>query len=164
MTAINHNHILSLLQENYTTIHVSFDLEMSSKDLPQERASNRNRQEGLYTYKALLKDNLKPDDMVLVDTPSSGLCVVKVLVVDEEPKIDLNSKFPYKWIVQKVDMSTYNAIQEQEEMFRRRLVEIERNKQKKAVIQGFKDTYPEGSPERQELEDTIRQVMALTHG
>ena len=79
---INHNHILSLLQTGFTTIAVSFEVNMDSEVDPVLRARNRNTRVKEYTYKALETDNIKVGDLVVVDSPSEGLTIVQVTRVD----------------------------------------------------------------------------------
>lgn len=68
-----------------------------------------------FTYKYLLPEGdvinptLSPRDAVVVDFGSKGLTVGIVESINQVP-IDPNAKFQYKWIVQPVDRSAYDAI------------------------------------------------------
>lgn len=161
---INHNHILSLLQSGFTTIQVTFDLNFDEKDDPVLRARNRNNRVKSYTYKVLEKDNVKVGDMVVVDSPSDGLCIVQVVGVDAKPRIELDAPFSYKWIVQKVDRSVYDDLLRQEERFREALVEVERVKQREAVMKSFQEVLPEGSEARKLFEQTVESAKSLPNG
>lgn len=160
---INHNHILSLLQTGFTTIQVTFDLDMDSEVDPVVRARNRNKRVQEYTYKALESDNLKVGDYVIVDSPHSGLSVVMVTGVDAKPRIELDAPFSYKWIVQKVDRTRYDDLLQQEAQFKDALVEVERVKQREAVMKSFQEVLPEGSEARKLFESTIESAKTLPH-
>ena len=59
-----------------------------------------------YTYKTML--DIQVDDFVVVDTPSNGFQVCQVREVLTPMEVDLEVKFSYKWIVQKVDTEQYD--------------------------------------------------------
>lgn len=160
---INHNHILSLLQTGFTTIKVTFDLSMDPEVDPVLRARNRNTRVQEYTYKALEADNVQVGDYVVVDSPQDGLTITKVTAVDKTPKIDLSAPFPYKWIVQKIDVGRYNDLLKQEEEFKDALVEVERQKQQEAVLKDFQERLPEGTKARQMFDATISAAKVLPH-
>ena len=58
-----------------------------------------------YTY--LTDEALKVNDWVVVDT-ERGLQVVAVVHVDDDCDIDIQDPIKFKWIVCKIDMSTYS--------------------------------------------------------
>lgn len=64
-----------------------------------------------YTYKhhIVAGQSLAPRDSVIVDFGTKGLTVGVVESVNQVP-LDPNAKFQYKWIVDKVDRSRYDAI------------------------------------------------------
>lgn len=64
-----------------------------------------------YTYKhhTVAGQSLAPRDSVIVDFGTKGLTVGIVESVGQVP-LDPNAKFQYKWIVDKVDRSRYDAI------------------------------------------------------
>lgn len=157
------NHILSLLQTGFTTIGITFDLEMTPRDNATDRARNRNRQVGEYDYKVMESDNIKVGDFVIVDSPHSGLTVAMVSRVDAKPRIDLDAPFAYKWIVQKVDRTRYDEVLKQEEDFKEALVEVERAKQRESVIKDFQERLPENSEARKLFDIAISTAAVLPH-
>lgn len=163
MSSINHNHILSLLQTGFTTITVSFDIDLTYEEDLVQRARNRNKKEKGYTYKALISDNIKVGDLVVVDSPSNGLVIVTVTGVDLHPRIDLSAPFPYKWIVQKIDRARYDDLLHQEQEFNDALVEVERVKQRESVMKSFQEVLPEGSEARKLFETSIEKAKVLPH-
>lgn len=157
-------HIVSLLQEGYTTINVRFHNEDEAPQVnqplvaPQQMQTaapwhddtttrmkpaqdylNRSappppvyRAPRLYTYKAMLTDNIKPGDAVVVEV-ARGLVLVTVESVDDVPRIDVDATFDYKWVVCKVDQSAYQQRLQAEENFRHSLQMIERKKQQNRI-------------------------------
>jgi len=113
-------HIVSLLQENYTTIEVQF----------------RETQQKTYRYKALKECNIEVDDYVVVNVRDE-LKIVRVNEVHEYPKIDVDSSIDYKWIVQKIDTSAYDQQVENEEKFLLAMQDVERAKQKDEIKEHF---------------------------
>lgn len=163
MSQLNHNHILSLLQTGFTTVGVTFEVNMDADSDPTLRTRNRNQRVKDYTYKALESDNLQVGDLVVVDSPSEGLVIVQVTRVDSKPKIDLDVPFSYKWIVQKIDRTRYDSLLKQEADFKEALVEVERVKQRETVLKSFQEHLPEGSEARKMFEATIENAKALPH-
>ena len=70
-----------------------------------------------YTHKTLL--DIKEEDFLVVDTPSKGLQVVQVRKVLTPLEVDLEVKFEYKWVVQKLDLEHYNKVETMEKEVRR---------------------------------------------
>lgn len=93
---------------------------------------------GRYTYMTLL--DLEVGDKVVVDTPRSGLVVVTVAKTDVE--WDIDARFDYKFIVNKVDTAQYDAVNHAMAEVKS-LIEAERKTQaRKAVVEqlGLKAT------------------------
>ena len=64
-----------------------------------------------YTYKTDL--DLADGDTVVVNTPNSGLQLVKVHEVHDTPQLD--EGFDYAWIVQKIDLTNYRKLLKEDE-------------------------------------------------
>lgn len=174
---MNQIHLLSLLQEGFTTVHVQFPSEMTH---PQVRDANNGLQRRsralsqlageeecsgkAYTYKARLEDKLQVGDYVVVDTPREGFKIVRVVGVDPSPVIDVNSPFEYKWVVQKIDTTTYDAIQANEQNFKNALVEIERVKAREQLLHDFDTKLPPGSDARKMFEEARASMKTIGHG
>ena len=133
------HHILALLQNGYTTIQVQFEL------------GGR-----LYTYKA--RGTIAVGDIVVVDTPSRGLSTAQVVVVHPSPRIDIDSNIQYKWIVQVVDRTEYDRVAAQEQQFLDTMIEIEKVRQRDALMQSFKEHLPEGSAARAMFDAAVGQL------
>lgn len=138
---MNHMHMLSLIQSGFTTIAVTY---------PGERRT--------YTYKAKVSDGVRVGDTVVVDSPNSGLTLVEVVEVHTSPRIDLTATFKYKWIVQKVDRSGYDALLEQEAKFTEAMVEIERVKQRQEMRNAINLSLPEGTEARTLFDQAIKVI------
>lgn len=99
----------------------------------------------------------------MVNSPSEGLTVAQVTRVDAKPRIELDAPFAYKWIVQKIDRSRYDNLLAQEAEFKEALVEVERIKQREAVMKSFQEVLPEGSEARKLFENTIEKAKVVPH-
>ena len=89
------NHTIAALQQDYHTIRVRFKLSDNTYTVKE------------YTYKARFDQLVSAGDQVIVDSPYGGMKVVIVTDVDDFANIDFDATYTYKWIVQKVDTSTY---------------------------------------------------------
>ncbi len=71
-----------------------------------------NRNETRYTYKST--EVIEVGDKVIVDSPMGGLKIVTVMEVVDPMEIDHDVAYSFKWIVQVVDTSAYEANKELE--------------------------------------------------
>lgn len=107
---------IHLLQKDFTTVDVVFDDDISVDDLKERTVLAPHQRFGGYTYKAELSLNLQVGDFVLVPARNS-LKVVRVIDVHPYPKLDLEAKFAYKWVIQKIDATAYlQRMQEEQEL------------------------------------------------
>lgn len=60
-----------------------------------------------YSYKVCKDWNVANGDVLVVDSPSSGLTLVSVEKV-VEGEIDITADFNYKWAIGKVDLESYH--------------------------------------------------------
>lgn len=186
-------HMLSLLQEGYTTIHVSespmaFDptkpmheqnapWQGHAREVPMYRGapsqqpphhpqqpSAQPEPQG-YTYKASLDDNIKQGDQVVIMNPRGELKCAFVINVDPVAKIDVDADFDYKWIVCKIDLDIYNARVNQEAEFNHALLEIERQKQRDLLKKDFKDNLDPDSAAYSLFEGAVQSLnKVIEHG
>jgi len=158
---MKHKHLLALLQTGFTTIETVFADESNymhhTRQVIGSGASTPLAKR--YTYKALLSDNLQEGDCVVVDSPSRGLTLVTVVAVHSTPKIDLDAPFTYKWIVQKVDRSTYDDTMEKEATFMGAMLEVERVRQRETLLKDFTMHLPEGSEARTMFDNATRPLI-----
>lgn len=143
---MNKKHIVHLLQQGYVTIHVQFSF----------TSSNNPR---FYTYKA--KHPIAVGDYVIVETGTNNPCklfTAVVMKVDDFADIDTHSDIDYKWIVQKVDMTEYNKIKNQEKEFLDSLKVIEKIKVRNNVLNDFKKHLPEDSDERKLFDSALLKL------
>ena len=148
---MNRKHLLSLLQSGYTTVEVVFHDSM--------RGAGSSKP---YTYKARLDDNIVVGDHVVVDSPNTGLTVVKVTNVHKVAKIDLDAPFTYKWIVQKIDRTRYDEIKAEEVEFLDAMMEVERVHQRELSLNKFNAYLPEGSEARKLFESAAQKILKVT--
>lgn len=131
---MKNHHIVSLLQTGYTTVQIVFAAATERNQEPRWE-THRN-----YTYKAKLSAGISVDDLVVVHAPF-GFKIVKVVAVHDFPQIDTDVDFEYKWIVQKLDTTEYEATVEAETQFKRSLQDIERRKQAQSVVESLTSQY-----------------------
>ena len=93
---MNTNQMVNSLYENLNAVQVVFNGE--SQMITKE-----------YTYKTF--EALEVGDFCVVDSPSDGLAIVKVVGVD--PSL-LEEDYKFKWIVTKIDLDSYNKLVENE--------------------------------------------------
>ncbi len=163
MSALKPKHLLSLLQSGFTTIQVQFppDLVQGAAPAGIER---HDRNSGIttrhavpdakqYTYK--IEGSCEVGDTVIVDSPYSGLTCVKVVNVDDEPRIDLNAEFTYKWVVQRVDTSAYRERLDKEEAFLKQIEGVQRTAMRDQLLRQHAETFPVGSVAREEFDKAM---------
>lgn len=95
---MNTNHLIALLQTNFQTIGVKF--KDSRTGAPTEKE---------YTYKCPDSYEVVVGDEVIVESPYGGMVVVVVTRLDGYAGIDPSREYTYKWVVQKVDTTSYYA-------------------------------------------------------
>lgn len=144
-------HLFALLDTSFTTIRVAFAKDFLKAEADAESVRKRFGSEDFapqvrtYIYKAAIADNLKEGDHVVVETASAGLTVDKVMEVHTAPQIDVDADFDYKWIVQKVDRTEYDARVKRESDFAQMMLEVERTRQREALVEDMRKNLPEGS-------------------
>lgn len=174
------NHVISLLQENYTTCRVVFSERNTERPQAPKPASGvaagqqapwgdaqydmRDAGQKAYAYKVLLIDAVQVGDSVVVPHHRDGLAVATVVAVDIAPQIDVESDIEYKWIVQKVDKTRYDQILASEAQFHAQMEEARRTAVRQQLKQQYFDSFPEGSPMREALTQSctsLNQVLSL---
>ena len=176
----NLNHVVSLIQQNYTTIRVSFD---NTQRLPEKqqpvtinvqevdgylwdgdatpaRGQPQRAKPRTYTYKCPIELARTLTQGMLVIVPESahkGVQIGTVVAIDEEPNIDFDSGITYKWIIGAVDTTQYDRIISQEQEMVRLLRESEKAKARQALLDAYHLSLPEGS-EARKLFDQAAQL------
>lgn len=137
---MKHNHVLDLLQTNYTTVEVSF---------PSYQSSPRT-----YTYKVPLDAGIQVGDNCVV-LVRDELKVVKIEVIHAQPSIDTSSAINYKWIVSKVDRTAYDAQREKEQQFLKLMQDMERARVRDSLAEALLRDMPEGGLARQLFDSAL---------
>ena len=99
----------------------------------------------VYAYKTF--EVLEPGDFAVVETPTSGFQVVKV--VEEADMLELNASVQYKWLVGKVDFTQYQQSRELEAT----IITAVRKAENKRVLADLRDSIPEV--------DEVRKLVRL---
>lgn len=108
-----------------------------------------------YTYKTL--DTFKVGDKAIVEV-SGELRIVDVVAIHKVPRIDTKSTYPYKWVVQRVDLDHYRAIREAEEAFVQELEDLGVIKAQESVLTILKEIHPAGSSTGTMLEAAVASL------
>jgi hypothetical protein len=109
MSTLFHRHAFSMLDDSYRTVGVQFLGEDGDINAPSIRSKT-------YVYKAPKTWELVAGDFALVMV-NTALKIVRICEIHAEPQIDLEAQYPYKWLVQKIDMSEYDALMTREQEF-----------------------------------------------
>lgn len=93
---MNFNHLITLLQKDYTTVEVQFLDEAASRT---------------YTYK--ISNSMAAatgvDKLVVVPVYSnSTFKVAKIVAVHQEPEIDVRAPYALKWVASLVDLTAFD--------------------------------------------------------
>lgn len=88
----------------------------------------------VYTYKVPRAVVLQEGDCVVVDTPSTGFTVVKVVRVDEEPAFEPEDVITYKWIVGKVQHEAYDQLRELEAKMAKMIINARRARRRREMV------------------------------
>lgn len=138
------NHMMCLLQKDYITVAATYN----------ETASPLSSYSKAYTFKATASMNLAVGDTCVVEAPNGEFKLVTITAIHETPQIDLEADFAYKWLVQKVDTTGYEANKKREQEFTDTLVALEKEKQRQQVLEDMQQHLP------QALKDKLAGAVA----
>lgn len=165
----NLNHLVSLLQEGYTTIGVVFaagaapvqraDDDMAPWDPAYPGQPSRGATAGaqICTYKCHFECMV--GDMVIVPPSGAGKLpsIATVVRLDSEPELNFESGVEYKWAIGRVDTSQYDAVMQRERELIRMLRENQKKEQRKKLLDSYQLTLPEDEKSRK-IFDQARQI------
>ncbi len=139
--AMQMNHLLSLLQKNYTTVQVIFQ-------------GDENKQ---YTFKMRKNDYPEINKYVVVPSDKPGkFAVAKVVAVDAEPQINLDSNIRYKWIVTPVYAGEHDKQVAREEEFIKLIEKVSKKKEETRLIKEFKEFLPQDEESQALVEEGVK--------
>lgn len=165
----NLNHLVSLLQEGYKTIKVSF-VERPARSLEdfnpidlmpwQQQEAARQGQQATgqrYTYKCHFECQV--GDLVILPPASDSKLpsIGTVVQVDDEPDLNFESGIEYKWAIAKVDTSAYADIMRREKELIKMLREQEKKTQRKRLLESYQLSLPDDEDSRK-IFDQARQI------
>ena len=90
-------------------------------------------------------DTFKVGDKAVVEV-SGELKIVDVVAIHKVPRIETTSTYPYKWVVQRIDLDHYKAVRAAEEEFVQELDDLGVIKSQAQVLTILKEIHPEGTP------------------
>lgn len=142
-TIMKHKQLITLLQENYTTVGAEFPTSPGR----------------VYTYKTDIKD-LKVGDLAVVKVKEE-FNIVKIVRVDKTPQIDVKANYEYKWLIQKVNVEAYDERLKVEDEVLQTLGDIEREQQRSALVDEVLARLPEESPTRKMFLEAVAKLRKL---
>lgn len=164
----NLNHLVSLLQEGYTTIGVVFaagaaPVAKPEDDFapwyPQMAPVHRDATAGaqIYTYKCHFECIV--GDMVIVPPSGAGKLpsIATVVRLDSEPELNFESGVEYKWAIGRVDTSAYDNTMQRERDLIRMLRENQKKEQRAKLLASYQLSLPEDENSRK-IFDQARQI------
>jgi uncharacterized caspase-like protein len=146
--------IVAALQSGYVSVKVRF-LQYAGKDTAPEWG------EKVYTYKALASWNIQPDDRVIVNSPKQNLVVVKVDSVSSDPDLNFAEVGNFKWIVQRVDTSQYDAITQQETELTQKVQALLRKQAQEKFLNDFSSAL-DGNPQKDAIIEELRNQADMS--
>lgn len=160
----NLNHLVSLLQEGYTTVAVVFqkvdDVDIAPWGAGQSQQPQMPRNPGVqYTYKCPLDIGVVKGDLVILPPSSAGKLpsIGTVVEVHGEPELNFESGIEYKWLIGKVDFTMYQDTLVKEQQIMSILRETERKKQRAALLEHYQLALPDDA-EGRKIFDQARQI------
>ena len=120
----NFQHLLALLQKNYTTVAVRF----------RDNGTGNTQGADTYTYKVPLSLEVAKGDLLVVPA-RKFFSVVEVVEVHDTPQIDVKKPLALRWIVQKVDTAAYDDQTAREEQAIKQVEVAERRRAQEEALQ-----------------------------
>lgn len=162
----NLNHLVSLLQEGYTTIGVVFAAgaqpvqradDMAAWDPSYPGQAPRAASAQIYTYKCHFECIV--GDLVIVPPSSAGKLpsIATVVRLDSEPELNFESGVEYKWAIGCVDTAAYDHTMERERDLIRMLRENQKKEQRAKLLASYQLSLPEDAESRK-IFDQARQI------
>lgn len=127
------NHVLSSIQKGFHTVSVAFE-------------QKPTKESSVWTYKSPDQLEVVVGDRVVVQA-NNTFKVGTVMEVHDEPQISLDSNYDYKWVIDKVDFSIFNAILKNEEEFTKSLRAMRQENAKQQVVSALAKQF-DGTPEQ----------------
>ena len=165
----NLNHLVSLLQEGYTTIGVVFaagaqpvqraDDDMAPWDPSYPGQAPRGATAGaqIYTYKCHFECIV--GDLVIVPPSGPGKLpsIATVVRHDAEPELNFEAGVEYKWAIGRVDTSAYDNTMQRERDLIRMLRDNQKKEQRAKLLASYQLSLPEDENSRK-IFDQARQI------
>lgn len=180
---MKNKHIFSLLDTSFTTVAVVFgalssaaiasmpitpghyhmtDDDYFSSDPRMKAPPAPPQQKQLYVFKVPKLWDVKVGQVLVVPGKDTLMSFVTVVRVDEVPEIDIDANHDYKWAIQAVDTTEYEALVDNEKRFKAGMMEVERTKQRELLVNSFRDSLPEGSEARRLFDQTTAVLSPPT--
>lgn len=120
----NFQHLIALLQKNYTTVAVRF----------RDNATGSTSGADSYTYKVPLSMEVAKGDLLVVPA-RKFFSVAEVVEVHDAPQIDVKKPLALRWVVQKVDTTAYDDQTAREDQAIKQVEVAERRRAQEEALQ-----------------------------
>lgn len=124
MSVANRNTLNLLQMGTFITVSVVFRNRTNEDSKP-------------YTYKVPKDWDIEEGDFAIADSPNKGYEVVRVTAVHAEDEVVLDDRFPYKWLVCRVDPTWYIQQEQRERKALRMIQAGEQRKRKMEVLENL---------------------------
>lgn len=130
---------LDFLQDNYTTVKAIFIKDLSIFDITNQSldsilAEQKSEAFREYRYKADTRLNLAKGDLAVVHA-NNGLTIVQISHVDAMPQLELSANFNYKWVIDKIDLTSFKARLNEEQALKQLLAKLAHVEQQKQLLE-----------------------------
>ena len=102
------NQDLHYLQKPFITVGAIFQDDISISDILNDNIDTQEHHGHCYTFKAEVDSGLVVGDFAVVHA-NDALKIVKIVQVHATPNIDINARYEYKWVVQKIDFTAFKT-------------------------------------------------------
>lgn len=126
------NQDLHLLQKPFITVGAVFEDDVSVDEILHKGTDNAY-QGFCYTFKAEVDNNLQVGDYAIVHA-NHALKIVKIVQVHDTPNIDINAKFEYKWVIQKIDFANFKQRLDEQKQLENLLNALQITERKNALV------------------------------
>ncbi len=124
--------IINAVDDSFFTIAVTYQWSA-------EEEWNQPRKKKEYTFKVPKTVKIEENDLVILPGNNNyvDVAIGRVTKVHEEPDIDFDADFDYKWIVQKVDFDSYVYLVSRDTTFNQKIKTHEIQNKRDQVLAAF---------------------------
>ncbi len=150
------NQDLHYLQRPFITVGAVFEDDISISEILND-SETAEYHGHCYTFKAEVDSGLAVGDYAVVHA-QNALKIVKIVQVHAAPAIDINAKFEYKWVIQKIDFSAFKARHSEQKQIHEMLNALEIAERREALMDRLNKMSDKDDGFKQVLKDTLAML------